>query len=143
LKSRALVEDQWVYAAPGVVPGILAHGFSITDQGRRELRLLQSIPDECKPYPLGYRILLFMSHGNVMTTGQIAKMVDKDRGEVKRTMKSLQNKGLVDYLYSKTRTSFSHDMITHLWRISQLGRRVLDAGVERYFRIIRSRTRRS
>jgi len=77
-----------------------------------------------------------------MTIGQIAKMTGKQPGHVRRVMKSLQNKGLVDCLYSKTRTSFGQDVITHLYRITELGRKMLEAGPDRYVMIIRSRTKR-
>jgi len=40
-----------------------------------------------------------------MTIGQVAKMMDKDRGHVKRVMQSLQNKGLVECLVSSTCTT--------------------------------------
>ena len=137
MKSRALVEDQWVYAAPGVLPGIKAHTFHITDEGRRELRFLQYVANPTEPIPLGWRILLLISHGNLVTIGPIARMLGKDRGEVKRTMKSLQNKGLVGSLYSKTRTSYGHDKVTHLYGIGELGRQVLDAGPDAYLRRVR------
>jgi DNA-binding MarR family transcriptional regulator len=114
MKGRGLTGDRWMDYAPAVVPGIKAHMWSITNQGRGELKLLQFVTEEHEPYPLGYRILLFMSHGGLMTIGQIAKIVRKDRGHVKRVVQSLQNKGLVECLYGKTRTSFGPDMIMHL-----------------------------
>jgi len=51
MKNHGLVEDQWVYAAPGVVPGIRAHTFHITDRGRRELKILTSTTELSEPYP--------------------------------------------------------------------------------------------
>jgi hypothetical protein len=138
MENKGLVTDQPELFAENVVPGIRAHGFSITDPGRRELKLLESIKETAEPYPLGYRILLFMSHGNVMTIGPIAKMTRAPNGQVRRVMKSLHNKGLVECLYSKTRTSFGHDLITHLYRITDLGRKVLEAGPEVYLRTVRT-----
>jgi len=136
LKNHGLVEDQWVYVAPDVVPGIKAHTFHITDRGRRELKFMQCIGQAIEPIPLGWRILLHMSHGALMTIGQIAKMVDKDRGEVRRTVKSLHNAGMVDCLWNRTRASLGQDMITHLYRITEFGRQVLDAGQAAYMQII-------
>jgi len=140
MKDKGLVKDQPAMFASGVVPGIVAHGFLITDKGRSELGLLQSFKEHAEPYPLGYRILVYMSHGVIMTVGQIAKMLGKDRGHVGRVIKSLHRAGLIDCLYSKTRTSFGQDMITHLYRITDLGRQVLNAGPEAYLRLARSRT---
>jgi len=142
LKNHGQVEDQWVYAAPGVVPRIKAHTFHITDTGRRELKLLQSIRQEAEPYPVGYRILLFMSHGGLMTIGQIAKMCRKHPGHIRRVTKSLQNKRLVDCLYRQTRSSFGHGMITHRYRITDLGRQILKTGVASYIRVIRTHPKR-
>lgn len=113
MKSRGLVTDQLELFASSVVPRMVAHGFSVTDKGRRELELLRSITEPAEPYPLGYRILLCLSHEGLMTAGQIAKMVDKDRGHVKRVVQSLQNKGLVKCLYGKTRTSFRNPGFSH------------------------------
>jgi DNA-binding PadR family transcriptional regulator len=143
MKRRGFVKDQWVWFAPNVVPGIKAHTWAITNQGRKEFELLQSIREPAESHPLGYRILLFMSHGGLMTIGQVVKTVGKDRGHVKRVMQSLQNKGFVDCLRSKTRTSLGHDMITHLYRINDLGRQVLDADPEAYLREVRRSSRTS
>ncbi len=140
MKIRGFVADQWALFAPSVVPGIKAHMWTITSKGRGELKLLQSVTEERELYPLGYRILLFMSHGGLMTIGQISKIVQKDRGHVKRVVESLQNKGLVDCQYNKTRTSFGQDMITHLYRLNDLGRQVLDADPEAYLRVARGST---
>jgi len=139
MEGKGQVTDQPELFAPSVVPGILAHGFSITDEGRRELEFQQSIKETIDPYPLGYRILLFMSHGGLMTIGQIAKMTDKQPGHVRRIMKSLQNKGLVDHLVSGTRTAFGWDTITNLYRITDVGSQMLGAGPEAYLQIIKSR----
>jgi Mn-dependent DtxR family transcriptional regulator len=142
MKGRGSVKDQPEFFARSVVPGILAHGFSITDLGKKELKFLQSTANPVEPIPLGWRILLYMSHENVMTTGQIAKMCGKDRGHVKRVVQSLQNKGLVDCLLSSTCTTFGLDAITHFWRITGLGKRIADAGPDMYVTTIRSRTKR-
>jgi hypothetical protein len=141
MKRCGLVKDEWGFFAPAVVPGIKAHMWSITNQGRGELEFLQSISQEHEPYPLGHRILLFMSHGALMTIGQIAKIMGKDRGHVKRVMKSLQNKGLGECLIGSTRTSFGWDATWHLYRIADLGRQVLDAGPDSYPEIIRRHKR--
>ena len=137
MKSRRLVEDEWVYAAPTVVPRIKAHTFHITDRGRKELKLLQSLGEPLKAYPVEYCILMCLRHGDLVTIDPIAKMLDKDRGHVGRVIKSLHRAGLVDCLYSKTRASFGQDMITHRYRIADLGRRVLEAGPNAYLRKIR------
>jgi len=141
MKSRGLVEDEWVWFMPGSLPDIKAHTFHITDLGWRELKFMQSIPEATESYPLGYRILLYMSHGQPMTVGQIAKMLGEDRGHVGRVIKSLHRAGLVDCLYSKTRTSFGQDMITHLHRITELGQEVPSAGPRAYLSIARSNNR--
>jgi len=143
MKRDGFVKDEWVSFAASVVPGIKAHMWSITNQGRGELKFLQSTVQESESHPLGYRILLFMSHGGLMTIGQIAKIIGKDRGHVKRVVQSLQNKGLVDCQYNKTRTSYGHDMIMHLYKISDPGRQVLDAGPEGYLRMIRGAMQRT
>lgn len=142
MKSKGLVTDRLELFASGVVPGIRAHGFSITDPGRRELELLQSIKEPAEPYPLGYRILLFMSHGGLMTISPLTKMTGKPSGHVRTVMKSLQNKELVDCLRSSTWTASSWPAITHLYRITELGREMLDAGPEAYLREIRRGKRR-
>jgi DNA-binding Lrp family transcriptional regulator len=142
MKREALVKDRWIRFAPEVVPKLIAHVFSITDQGGKRLTLMQSTEMPKEPYPLGYSILLYLSHGKPVTIGWLSKMCHKDAGHVRRVMKSLQNKGLVECLYSKTRTSFGHDMITHLYRITESGRKVLDAGPCMYAKIIRFPTRR-
>jgi len=137
MKRDGFVEDQWVYAAPSVLPGIKAHTFHITDRGRRGLKFLQLLGEPPKTYPLGYCILMCLKDAYPATAGQIAKMLSKDRGEVKRTMKSLQNKGLVDCMYSSTRTTFGWPAITHLYRITDLGRHVLGAGPANYLDAVR------
>jgi len=118
------------------VPGIRAHSFHITDRGRRELEIMQSTSSVTEQIPLGWRILLCMSHGVPVAIGPAAKMTGKPSGQVRRVMKSLHKKGLVDRLYHKTRTSFGHDIITHLYRIAKLGRQVLDAGPDAYLRTV-------
>ena len=45
MKRKGFVTDQLELLASGVVSGRPAHGFSITDPGRRELELLQSIKE--------------------------------------------------------------------------------------------------
>jgi len=137
MKREGSVKDQWVWFAPGFVPGIKAHTFHITDRGRRELKILASTAELSEPYPLGYRILLFLPDGYPVTVGWIAKLLNKDSGHIRRVMKSLRNKGLVDCLCSKTRTSFGHSTITYLYGINDLGRQVLDAGPDPYPKIIR------
>ena len=141
MKNHGLVEDQWAWFAPSVVPGIKTHTWAITNQGRKELDHLQSIKEPAELHPLGYRILLFMSHGNLMTIGPIAKMTGARNGQVRRVIESLQNKGLVVCLHSRTRTSFGHDVITHLWRITKLGQEMLDRGPTTYLRTVRSQER--
>jgi DNA-binding MarR family transcriptional regulator len=143
MRSNELVEDQWVYTAPGVVPEIKAHTFHITDTGRRELKFLQLLGEPSRTYPLGYCILMCLRDANLVTIGPIAKMLNKDRGEVKRAMKSLQNKGLVRCLMSRTRTTLGYDAITHLYRITELGREVLDAGPTRYLEALRGCSKRT
>jgi len=138
MKREGSVKDQWVYAAPGVVPAIKAHTFHITDRGRRELKILTSTTELSEPYPLGWRILVLISHGNLVTIGPLAKIVDKDPGHVRRVMKSLQNRGLVDCLISRTHNTFDDFMTTHLYRITELGRQVLKTGPTTYLRQIRS-----
>jgi predicted ArsR family transcriptional regulator len=142
MKRDGFVKDQWIWFAPSVVPGIKAHTFHITDLGWRELEFLQLLGEPPKTYPLGYCILMCLKDANLVTIGPIAKMTGAPDGQVRRVIKSLHNKGLVDCLYSKTRTSFGHDMITHLYRINDLGRQVLDAGPDMYVMTIRSRTKR-
>lgn len=142
MRSRGLVNDQPGFFANCVVPGIRAHGLSITNSGRRELKFLQSIPDNSDSSPLGYRILLCLMHGNPMTIGPIAKATSSLEGHVRRVMKSLQNKGLVECLYSQRRTSLGDDLITHLYRTTDLGRKVLDAGPAAYLRTVRRPTDR-
>lgn len=139
MNSRGLVTDQLELFASSVVPRMVAHGFSVTDKGKRELELLRSITEPAEPYPLGYRILLCLSHGGLMTAGQIAKMVDKDSGHVRRVMKSLQNKGLVDCLVSSTRTASGYDAITHLWKTTALGVKVLNYCPSAYAQAMRTR----
>jgi hypothetical protein len=143
MKRDEFVKDQWALFAPDVVPGIKAHTFHMTDLGGRELRFLQSAANSTDPHPLGWRILLFMSHGAPVTIGPIAKATGKPNGQVRRVMKSLHNKGLMDCLISKTRTSFGWDAITHLWKITECGRQVLDADPEAYLRIVRSHKQRT
>ena len=143
MKRSGSVEDQWIWFAPSVVPGIKAHTFHMTDLGGRELRFLQSTTSLTEPIPLGWRILLCLLHGNPVTIGPIAKMLAEESGHARRVMKTLQNKGLVDCLYSKTRTSFGWDAITHLWKITECGRQVLDADPEAYLRIVRSHKQRT
>jgi predicted ArsR family transcriptional regulator len=138
MKRDGVVKDQWDLFAPNVVPGIKAHMWTITNQGRGELKFLQSTVQESESHPLGYRILLYMSHGALMTTGQIAKMCDKDKGHVKRVMTSLVNRGLVRHLFSAARTKSYHDLIINLWQIAELGREVSEAGPHNYQRLIRS-----
>ena len=82
-------------------------------------------------------------HGNPVTIGPIAKMLAEESGHVRRVMKSIHNAGLVDCLISKTRTSFGWDTITHLWKITERGRQVLDAGPEEYLRVVRSTMQRA
>jgi DNA-binding MarR family transcriptional regulator len=142
MKRDGFVKDQWIRFAPNVVLEIKAHTFHITDQGRRELKLLQSKPDSTELIPLGWRILLFLSHGNLMTIGPLAKILGKERGHVKRVMESLHNKGLVSRHISLTRTSLDGHATTHLRKITDLGRQVLDAGPEAYLRMIRRSRRR-
>jgi len=141
MKRDGFVEDQCVYAAPGVVPGIKAHTFHITDLGWRELKFLQLLGEPPKTYPLGYCILMCLKDACPATAGQIAKMLSKDRGEVRRTMKSLQSRALVDCLIGRTRTTFGWDTFTNLYRITELGRKVLDAGPDAYLRTVRSHRR--
>jgi len=138
MKREGSVKDQWVWFASNPLPKIKAHTFHITDWGRRELKFLQSTANPTEPIPLGWRILLLISHGNLVTIGPIAKITGKPQGHIRRVMKSLQNKGLVDCLYSKMRISFGQDLITHLHRITDLGRKVLEAGPEAYLRTVRS-----
>lgn len=142
MKSKGLVRDQPEFFAPSVVPRIVAHGFTITDSGRKEVELLQSTANPVDPIPLGWRIPLYLSHGNPLTIGSIAKMSGAPNGQVRRVMKSLQNNGLVDCLVSRTRTTFGWDAITHLWGITELGRQVLDVGPETYLRIVRKPKRK-
>jgi len=142
MKREGSVIDQRVWFASNPPPRIKAHTFHITDRGRRELEFLQSTSSVTEQIPLGWRIPLLISHGNLVTIGPLAKMLNKDRGHVRRVMKNLQNKGLVDCLYSETRRSFGPDLITHLYRITELGRKVSDAGPDAYLRIIRSRRKR-
>jgi len=137
MKSRGLVEDEWVWFMSGFLPDVKAHTFHITDRGMKELKLLQSLGEPPKTYPLGYCILMCLKDSYPATAGQLAKMLGKDRGEVKRTMKSVQNKAPVDCLYRKTRTSFGQDIITHLYRITDLGGQVLEAGPNAYLRMVR------
>jgi DNA-binding PadR family transcriptional regulator len=116
---------------------IRAHTFSITNRGKEELKFLQSVSEDRDTYPLGYCILLFLPDGYPVTVGWIAKLLGKDRGHVGRVMKSLHRAGLVDCLYSKTRTSFGRDMITHLYRITELGLEALEVGPDIYLRNVR------
>jgi DNA-binding MarR family transcriptional regulator len=141
MKNHGLVEDQWAWFAPNVVPGIKAHMWSITNQGRGELKFLQSTVQESESHPLGYRILLYMSHGGLMTTGQIAKMCSKDKGHVKRVLTSLENSGLVRRCPVSVRTRLGYEAITNLWQITPLGREVLDLSSDAYLRSTRSRMR--
>lgn len=141
MKTRGFVKDRWALFAPDVVPKLIAHVFSITEQGRKQLPLMQSTEASTEPYPLGYRILLFMSHGGLMTVGRIAKMVDKDRGHVKRVIESLQNAGLVACHMNSTHTPSGYDAITHIYVISKLGREVLSSGPAAYLERTRKRLR--
>jgi len=81
---------------------------------------------------------VLISHGNLVTIGPLAKIVDKAPGHVRRVMKSLQNRGLVDCLISRTHNTFGDFMTTHLYRITELGRQVLKTGPTIYLRQIRS-----
>jgi DNA-binding MarR family transcriptional regulator len=89
-----------------------------------------------EPYPLGYQILLYLSHGKPVTIGWLSKMCRKDAGHVRRAVKSLQNKELVNCHMTSTRTASGYDAITHFYTITELGRQVLDAGPYRYLRMI-------
>jgi predicted ArsR family transcriptional regulator len=137
MESGGFVKDQMELFAASIVPKIKSHSFTITNAGQGELRYLKSIEQAITPSPLGYRILLFLMHGHPATIGQIAKATSSLEGHVRRVMKSLHNARLVDCLYSKTRTSFGHDMITHLYKISESGREVLDAGPAAHLRMVR------
>ncbi len=142
MKRDGFVKDQWIRFAPTVVPKLKAHVFSITNEGRKQLETMQSNESSMEQYPLGHRILLYISHGNPVTIGPIAKMTGKPKGQVKRVMESLQNKGLAVCLISSTCTALGYDAITHLWKITERGRQVLDADPEAYLRIVRSSKRR-
>jgi hypothetical protein len=139
MKRDGFVKDEWISFAASVVPGIKAHTFHITDQGRKELKFSHSTAEEREFHPLGWRILLFMSHGGLMTIGQVAKMVDKGRGHVRGVMQSLQNKGLVECLTSSTRTTIGWDAIIYLYRITEAGRKVPDSGPAAYDDVIKRR----
>ncbi len=143
MKRDGFVKDQWIRFAPTVAPKLKAHIFSITSEGRKQVKTMQSNENSIEQYPLGHRILLYISHGGLMTIGPIAKITGKPKGQVRRVMESLHNKGLVNCLISKTQTSFGWDTITHLWKITERGRQVLDADPEAYLRIVRSHKQRT
>jgi len=141
MKRDGFVEDQWVYAAPGVVPGIKAHTFHITNAGRKELKFLQSLGEPPKTYPLGYCILMCLKDAYPATAGQVAKLCDKDRGHVRRVLTGLENHGLVRRYVTSTRTRWNSETITNLWEITKVGEGVLDAGPVACVRAIRRRDR--
>ncbi len=143
MKREGSVEDNWIMFAPTVVPKLKAHVFSITERGRKQLPSLQSTATTVEAHPLGYRVLLYISHGHPMTTGQIAKICAKDKGHVKRVMTSLTDRGLVRHLFHSTRTRSSNDVVINLWQITGLGREALDAGPEGYLRILKRRDLRA
>ncbi len=143
MKRDGFVKDQWIRFAPTVVPSLKAHVFSITERGRKQLPSLQSTTATVEAHPLGYRILLYISHGQPMTTGQIAKIVGKPRGHVKRVISSLSNLGLVKHLFVSATTRSSFGTVVSLWQITGLGRQNLDAGPDAYLRILKRRDLRA
>lgn len=134
MKQKGSVKDQWIRFAPTIAPKLKAHVFSITSEGRKQLETMQSNENSKEPYPLGHRILLYISHGHPMTTGQIAKIVGKPKGHVKRVISSLSNRGLVKHLFVSATTRSGFGTVISLWQITSLGRDVLYRGPTSYMK---------
>lgn len=86
------------------------------------MKLMQSTEDPTKPYTLGYRILLYISHEAPTMTSEIAKICGKNKGDGKRVMTSLANRGLVRRLLMGTTVRSCHGINISLREIIVLGR---------------------
>jgi hypothetical protein len=142
MKSEGLVQDRWELFAPSIMPSLKCHLFLITKKGRQHLKSLHATEGQSEPYPFGYRILLYLSHGGSVTTTVLSRLTNQLRGQVSRVLKSMCRAGLVNCYIDKSAYQCGYQPMTHHWTITELGQKSLLDGPKSYNHLIHERRAR-